>query len=119
MFSFDACSGSAMNAYSVVINRDRRELSREDDIDENWLTMGELAGPLHLNSVKNAEIAIKCMPERPHETNAALRAEGVKQYFWITESAKRRKKETQEVGSETTNKVGKPHKQSRKATQIN
>ena len=72
----------------IGTNSTSRSTNRRETSKVEWLTEEQLAGPKYLNSAAHAKIAIKSMRERPHKTNAGLRAAGVKEYEYFKEKSK-------------------------------
>jgi hypothetical protein len=56
-----------------------REVETEQ---EGWITLEALSGPVHLNSMTLAKVAITAMESRPH-SNAALAAINIMEYRMV------------------------------------
>ena len=70
----------SMATRTYGVNKTTRKTRELDDSTVIWLTETQLAGPMYMNSVEDAKIAVTCMKERPHKDNEELRKKGVKQY---------------------------------------
>ena len=92
-FLIDPACGECSGVNTTAIKN-----KRSDEDSENWVTLNQLASPTYLCSMDDAKLAITTCDSRPHE-NAALAAQGIKQYFWVTNRTKRAREQSD------TNKV--------------
>ena len=85
-------------------NWTERTNSRVQQEEDEWLTLAQIGGPLHLNDMKHAELAVQDCESRPHR-KPKLAAAGVLEYHWTEDKTVRTKGLTSGVSVATSSEM--------------